>query len=621
VQVVPDVPAMNRTLDYAVPARLDAEVTVGSVVRVPLHGRRVRGWVVAEGPAGTVAGGRAGTVAGGGRRPGSRLAEITGWSGLGPDAEVIDLCRWAAWRWAGRLPSLLRVATPDRVVRAPSRRAPSAPRPGAAGVDPDSDAAAVLARLAASCGEGRGDRAGAGCVGALVVSPTADPLEVALAAAGLGQVLFVSPTLRAVDRVVSGLHRSGAPVARWPEGFAGALAGHHVVGGRSAVFAPLADLAAVVVWDEHDEGLQNESSPTWHAREVAIERARRAGVPCLLVSPCPSLEARAVAGTPAEVPAGRRRAGWAPTVVLDRRGDDPRTGLWSERLVAMMRDARAAGERVVCVLNRTGRARLLACRSCGSVADCDACGAAVISPEGPEVVCPRCGATRPTVCRSCGSTAMRVLRQGVTSARDDLAALLREPVVAVSGATGGARVGGGAGARVSAEVLVGTEAVLHRAPPAGLVAMVDVDQELLAPRYRAAEEALALLVAASRLVGGRARGGRVVVQTRMPGHEVLRAATGADPDVVAAAERPRRELLGMPPSGSVAAVGGEAAGEWIERLAPAGAAPSGLRVQGPMDGWWLVMAEDPTALADACAAVERPPGRLRLRVDPVRLPR
>jgi primosomal protein N' (replication factor Y) len=389
------------------------------------------------------------------------------------------------------------------------------------------------------------------------------------------------------------------------------------------VFAPLPVLAAVVVVDEHDEGLQNESSPTWHAREVAIERARRAGVPCLLVSPCPSLEALASATSPpAAVPAGERRAGWVPPVVVDRRGDDPRTGLFSSTFVEEARRVRAEGDRVVCILNRTGRVRLSACRSCGTIAECEQCGAAVRSPDGEVLECGRCGTVRPVVCLECGSAGMKALRVGITRAAEELEALLREPVSTLSAGSG--TDGASDPDRAGAGVVMGTEAALHRVRSAGLVAFCDFDQELMATRYRAAEEALSLVVAACRLLGGRgdrrdagSGGGRLLLQTRRPTHAVVQAATRADPSLLSAVETARRELLGLPPAAAVAAVGGEAAGEWVARL---GEIAEPLELQGPRDGWWLLRAPDPTALADACASVSRPPGRLRLRVDPVRLP-
>ena len=211
----------------------------------------------------------------------------------------------------------------------------------------------------------------------------------------------------------------------------------------------------------------------------------------------------------------------------------------------------------------------------------------------------------------CGSQALSVLRVGVTRAREELEALAREPVVAVTGqgTTGGAPDGD------EARIVVGTEAVLHRFSDVGLVAFADFDQELLAPRYRAAEEALALLVLASRALGGRERGGRLLVQTRLPDHEVVRAALQADPSLVSHAEAERRRMLRFPPFVTIASVADQAASDYVTRLGN----PIGVDVLGPEDGRWLLRAEDRSTLLDQLAALQRPPGRLRLHVDPARI--
>ena len=579
VRVLPDVPAIDKAFDYLVPEHLGDQVRVGTMVRIALHGRRVGGWVLDDEP----------------DPPGEiELSPIQKVVGVGPDAATIDLCRWVSWRWAGRLATVLRLASPDRAVREvpPSRRRSVA----ADGAHPQ--AAALLA-------------GGAG-TSVLQVAPTEDPLGIALAAAATGQALVVVPSVAGADHVARGLRRAGASVARWPGDWAAAAAGATVVGGRSSVFAPLPELSAVVVVDEHDEGLQSESSPTWHAREVAVERAARAGVPCLLVSPCPSLEARGVADpAPRLVVRGARsaeRSGWSPTTVVDRRGEDTgRTGLFSSRLVDAVRETARADRRVLCVLNRTGRARLLACRSCGTLAECERCGASATLGDDLLLHCGRCGASRPGVCMECGSQALSALRVGVTRAREELEALAREPVVAVTGQ--------GTTGVEEARIVIGTEAVLHRFGDVGLVAFADFDQELLAPRYRAAEEALALLVLASRALGGRERGGRLLVQTRLPDHEVIRAALQADPSIVAHAEAERRRLLRFPPFAAIASIADQAAPEYVARLGQ----PIGVEVLGPEDGRWLLRAEDRRTLLDELAAVQRPPGRLRLHVDPARI--
>jgi primosomal protein N' (replication factor Y) len=321
-----------------------------------------------------------------------------------------------------------------------------------------------------------------------------------------------------------------------------------------------------------------------------------------LTSPCPSLEALDAARLLAPSRADER-AGWPVVDVVDMRREDPRTGLLPPALVKLVRSDR----RVLCVLNRTGRARLLACKACGELARCERCDAAVAQP-GDDLVCARCGTVRPAVCAACGASRLRTLRQGVTRVRDEIAALIREPVDEVTAASGGAEV-------PRSRVVVGTEATLHQIDRADAVAFLDFDQEVLAPRYRAAEQALGLLARAARVVGGKAGGGRLVVQTHLARHEVVQAALNADPSRVATAERARRAELRFPPVTAMAEVSGAAAGEFVGAIG----AQLGVEVLGPSDGRWLVRAPDHRTLCDALAATPRPPGRLRVAVDPPRV--
>ena len=167
---------------------------------------------------------------------------------------------------------------------------------------------------------------------------------------------------------------------------------------------------------------------------------------------------------------------------------------------------------------------------------------------------------------------------------------------------------------------VGAEAVLHRfGRRVARVIFLDFVQELLAPRMRAADQAMALLARAAHLLGPRSTGGRLIVQTRQPDHEVLQAVLHADPGRLAVAERERREILGLAPFGALARISGAVAPAFMERLAAAeGRTAPGIEVMGPRDDAWLVRAPDPAALSDLPRSVERPPGRLRIEVDPAR---
>jgi len=566
VRVLPDVAPIPREFDYLVPDGLGADVRVGTMVRIALNGRRVGGWVVADNvtppPAVKL-------------RP---LSKVTGW---GPSPSLLPLAEWAAWRWAGPPASLLRTASPEFAVR---------------GLPPPLSLRSPVPRCDESGLFHDAFRAGRAI---LRLPPAADLLPIVVFAASLGPALVVGPSLTVASDLKRRLALTGVPSAVVPREWAQAAAGAPVVlGARGGAWAPCPALASVVVIDGHDESLQQEQAPTWNAWVVAAERARRAGVPCVVVSSCPTVEMLRWA----DVRAPSRdveRAGWAPLEVVDRRRDDPRTGLYSARLVGLLR----SDGRVVCVLNRKGRVRLLACATCKDLVRCERCGAAVALTD-TELVCARCGAARPGVCLTCGSTRLKALRIGVSRAREELEHLAGRPVGEVTAATDDLP---------DTPVLVGTEAVLHRLAAADGVAFLDFDQELLAPRYRAAEEALSLLALASRLVGGRSRGGRMVVQTRVPQHEVLMSALAADPGRLAVSEAGVREALSLPPVTALAVVSGAGAAEYVAGLAD-------VEVLGPDRDRWLVRAPDHETLAMALGAVTRPAGkRLRVEVDPLRL--
>lgn len=586
MRVLPDVPAIDKPFDYLVPETLSDRVEVGTIVRVPLHGRRVRGWVVADDVE---------PVAGVALR---LLARV---SGHGPAPELIELARWAAWRWSGRTVHFLRTASPATTVRVlPALARPSPPGPGAT----------VGTAGVGTIGEMATEALGLGRA-VVRLAPAVDVFPLVLAASRRGTTLVVTPTQAVAASVAGRLRAGGVVVALLPRQWAQAAVGARVVvGARAAAWAPAVDLGAVIVLDEHDEAHQGEASPTWSARDVAAERARRAGAPCVWTTPCPSLEARAwgpvlVASRAAE------RAGWPVVDVVDRRREEPlRADLYSPRLVELLRGAEP-GSTVVCVLNRKGRAGLLVCAACAELARCEACGAAVGVGDDATLVCRRCGQQRPALCLACGATRFKARRPGVRRVRDDLEHLTGVPVLEVTAGTLALE----SGSEPRYPILVGTEAVLHRIDRADVIAFLDLDAELLAPRYRASEQTLALVARAARLLGGKAGGGRLVLQTRLPRHEVVQAALHGDPDRVATVELQRRESLRFPPTTAMALVSGAPAAAYVEGLAGL----AGVEVLGPAKGSWLVRAPHHKVLCDALAHVPRPPGRLRVAVDPLRV--
>ncbi len=578
-RVAPDVTAVERVFDYLVPDALAPLVRVGAIVRVPLHGRRVRGWVVADHVTADT--------------DEARLLEILAVASQGPPAAVVDLADWVAWRWSGPRVAVLRSASP------PNRVAP----------DPKSEPAS----------QSTGTRAFATQVRSVVVrrAPLLDRRElvasmcaengstiVAVADASRGRSL--AQFLRSAGREVAFMHSDNTDAQRtvaWRRAAQGSCV---VVGGRVAALAPVPDLAAAIVVDDADEALQEERSPTWHARDVLHERAARAGAPWTVVSPAPTVEALATPGAALDAqPEDVEARGWPRALVVDRREEPPGAGLLNETLADTLRDA---GGPVVCVLNRRGRLRVLACDSCHALLRWDR------------------SAERPMLCDECGATRLRVLRAGVTRVAEELAALFpRLRVLDVDADT--AEVG-------DADIVIGTEAVLHRPEirrrrPA-VVALLDFDQELLAPRYRAAAQAHWLATRGAQLLVGRPRAEtRLVVQTRQPDHEVVRALVTGRPALVAEAELERRQALGFPPFGELAELTGDdaAVGAAADALRAFSTGEGGrdddtVQVHGPTDGRALVVAPNADVLADALAvghAAGRAIGRIRTAVDPPRV--
>lgn len=610
MRVLTDVVALDREFDYSVPEAWHADgraarLVVGTMVRVTLKGRRVGGWVTALDPSverrPRTAESQPGPGLGEGRDTaagyGADLQPLVKLVGVGPPAEVLELARWAARRWAGRRATFYGTASPPRVVEAVPRTGAHRSLPAAAGAPRGTGTEAIW--------EASLDSA----VSVVRIPPAGDRGPLLAAALRRGKVLLVAPQVAEAVRLAGWVRRRSSAAALLPEDWERAAGGGVVVGTRAAVFGPMPRLGAVVVLDEHDEALVAEDSPTWSAREVAVERARRDGAPCVLVSPIPTLEAQELAsGEQITLPRHVEREGWPNLEVVDQRDPEVgRHGLLTEPLMSRLRSC----ERAVCVINRKGRARLLACTSCGDLVVCDACGAAVgESGDAGGLECLRCGERRPRVCSGCGATRLKALRPGVTKLRHELEVLLGEQVTEVSGP-----------ARSSAEpeypasrVVIGTEAALHRAGEADLVAFLDFDQELSATRYRANEQAMALLARAARLAGPRSGAGRILVQTRQPDHPVLQAVGTADPELLSSHDRELRQQLGFPPFGALAEIAGAAAGAYVERLGQ----PLGLEVSAMGENRWVVRSVDRALLLDTLANVERPPGRLRLAIDPLR---
>ena len=585
-RVVPDVTGVDKVFDYLIPSELHEVIGIGDRVRVPLHGRNVPGWVVAIGS----------TTDGFTEVDETKLRSVVKRLGFGPSAEIVQLAQWASHRWCGRLRAFFVAASPSTLVAT----LPTA-RYQRDQVKVEGDTAVSLA-----VSESR----------SLLVQrgPLKSPIDVLVGAALVGPTLVIVPTIVRARLFAASLKRHGFTVAVLPDDWNSAAGGVDVViGSRTAVFARVPGLRSIIVIDEHDDSLREERTPTWHARDIAIERANEANASCILVSALPSVAAKVWAnGRVVKSDERETQSEWPSIQLIDRTVDERwSNSLLSSEFIAELRDH---SRRIVVVLNTKGRARLLACASCKSLARCGNCDAAVeISAQG-QFSCPRCSVERPQVCVKCSSAKFLTLKPGVSKLREEIAQAAGRKVSDVVEVTAG---GDNETAVDQAKMLyVGTEAALHRLHDADTVVFLDIDQELAAPRYRASEIVGTLLVHAARLVGRSHRGGKVMVQTHSVDSPVLQAMATLRIDQYLQSVTEMRRSMKLPPFGALAQLSGSSIDEAIEELQR----NVFVHVSASSSGSYLVRAADWQVLADVLSEVEVPKGvRLKVEVDPGRV--
>jgi primosomal protein N' (replication factor Y) len=378
-----------------------------------------------------------------------------------------------------------------------------------------------------------------------------------------------------------------------------------VVGARSALWLPFRTLGLIVVDEEHDAAFKQEDGVIYHARDMAVVRARFENCPAVLVSATPSLE------TIVNTDAGRYsrqhlpdRHGGAqlPRIdAIDLRDAPPPRGQWlSPPLRNAIAETLAAKEQALLFLNRRGYAPLTLCRACGHRLECPSCSAWLVEHRFAGTLnCHHCDYRQalPTACPSCQTEASFVAcGPGVERLVEEVDALFpdaRWAILTSDTVHGPAQAQAVVEAIVAREIdlLVGTQMVAkgHHFPMLTLVGVVDADLGLAGGDLRAAERTYQMLHQVAGRAGRAERPGRVLLQTHAADHPVMAALVSGDRDAFMAQEAAAREAHGLPPFGRLAAViatgPNEAETERIAgafaRRARADEAQTGIRVLGP----------------------------------------
>jgi primosomal protein N' (replication factor Y) len=362
----------------------------------------------------------------------------------------------------------------------------------------------------------------------------------------------VSPRKRA--RVWSGLARGEIKV---------------VAGARSALFLPFADLAAIIVDEEHEAAYKQDDGVAYHARDMAVIRGRIEKAAVVLASATPSIESRVNAGQGRYVhlKLPTRYGGRAlPTITaIDLKREAAPRGKWiAPRLVAAMNETLAQGEQGLLFLNRRGYAPLTLCRTCGHRFQCPNCTAWLVEHRFRRaLVCHHCGhiEKRPEQCPECGESELAACGPGIERLAEEVAALWPEARCLMlssdfPGGTERLRRELDAIAEGACDIIIGTQLVAkgHNFPLLSLVGVIDADVSLSSGDPRAAERTFQLLQQVTGRAGRFDAAGRAFVQTWQPDHPVIRAILSGDADRFYSEETEQRRRAGLPPFGRLAAL-------------------------------------------------------------------
>ena len=378
-----------------------------------------------------------------------------------------------------------------------------------------------------------------------------------------------------------------------------------VVGARSAIFAPVHRLGVIVVDEEHDTSYKNGEAPRYHAREVALVRARLEGARYVLGSATPSLETMSRELPLFRLPRRIDDRPLPPVELIDLRSALlVRTGHavpWSEALDLALNAVLERREQAILLLNRRGYSAFLQCPECGLVPECPDCSIALtLHRVPPGLRCHYCGRRFPIPgqCTNCGSAIQRAHGIGtqqleeLVAARFPKARVARMDLDTTSTRWSHYRILERID-RGQVDILLGTQMIAKGMdfPNVTLVGVIDADTALHLPDFRAGERTYQLLAQVAGRAGRGPKGGRVLVQTRSPDHPALQCAARHDTEGFLAHESEMRKHPPYPPETSLlnlvvsaeqelaATEGAVSVADWLEKLIAAQSLP--LMLLGP----------------------------------------
>ncbi|WP_397592336.1 primosomal protein N' [Sphingorhabdus sp.] len=375
-----------------------------------------------------------------------------------------------------------------------------------------------------------------------------------------------------------------------------------LVGARSALFLPFANLRLIIVDEAHEASFKQEDGVRYHARDVAVMRGHFEGFPVVLASATPALESRHMVAIGRykglEIPSRFGAAKMPEIKAIDLTLDAPEAQHWiAPTLLKALEERVQRGEQSLLFLNRRGYAPLTLCRTCGHRFQCPNCTSWMVEHRlVRRLACHHCGHVMPPPeqCPECGECDTLVAcGPGVERISDEVNRLLpnARTIVATSDTLWSPEKAAEFVSRVenkAVDIIIGTQLVTkgYHFPELTLVGVIDADLGLEGGDLRAAERTFQQIAQAAGRAGRGEKPGEVFIQTRNPNHPVIAALVAGDRDAFYDAETEQRKSAGAPPFGRFAAIiiSSEDEREAIEAArAVGGAAPqvNGMHVYGP----------------------------------------
>ena len=335
-----------------------------------------------------------------------------------------------------------------------------------------------------------------------------------------------------------------------------------MIGPRSALFTPFPRLGIIIIDEEHETSYKAENMPKYHARDVAIERARLAEAVVVMGSATPSVEAsfRAMRGEYRLYELKKRISdnGLPMVYTVDMRAELEKGNrtIFSDKLYSLIEDRLQKKEQTILFINRRGMAGFVSCRKCGHVSKCPHCDVSLILHKNGKLVCHYCGYEEQFthVCSECGSKYIGTMKAGTEQIEEavkksfPIAKVLRLDADTAKNKNDYSKILSSF-SNGEADILVGTQMIVkgHDFPNVTLVGVLAADLSLYTNDYRAGERTFDLLTQAAGRAGRAEKSGEVVIQTYSPEHYAVAASAAQDYNKFYDEEIGFRKLCGYPP--------------------------------------------------------------------------